>query len=98
MQDVNPNAWGSWSHSTPAQNEVPYDMYPATYGGNPTDTSPLTMRASRQEAACKGWDLSDTDEAEATQVAVAERVSWESSVRPLGSMVARRTLETPDEC
>ncbi len=94
MQDVNPNSWGSWAHTAPEQGEGSYDMYPTSYTGNPADTAPFTLRATKEEAACKGWELSESDEADAVQVAVAERVRWQSSARPLGSLVAQRTLET----
>lgn len=93
MQDVNPNSWGSWEHGASAPAEGAYGMYPPTYAGDPANIAPLTLRATREEAAFRGWSLSEQDEVDATNVAIAERLRLESSARPIGAMVAERTLE-----
>lgn len=66
-----------------------YDMYPYGQATNPADTAPLTLRATREEAAAKGWDLDDTDWADAGHVAVVTRIEHEEATRPLRMQVAQ---------
>lgn len=65
--------------------EYMYDMYPY---GSPEDNAPLTLRATLQEAAAKGWHLEDCDIRDATNVEVACRAEWQASQRPLSAQVA----------
>lgn len=63
-----------------------YDMYPYRNQGQ---TEELMLRASREEALAKGWELEDEDVVAATNVAVAHRIEWEASHRPLSAEVSK---------